>query len=113
MKKIVLMVAMVLSLFANGLQRDAIRKVVIDQNTHLMWQDDASVEQVEKSWEGAKRFCANLSFAGFNDWRLPSRIELLSIADKSRYRPAIKKGFNPSLPSKLKTHLISVIYKLI
>lgn len=75
------------------LVRDSAKEVVIDPKTKLMWQDDASVTTVIKTWQGAIDYCEALRFAGYDDWRLPKRLELLSIADKSKTNPAIKAGF--------------------
>jgi len=76
-----------------SLQRDNAKEVVIDPKTQLMWQDDASVKSVNKNWQGAIDYCAALRFAGYDDWRLPKRLELLSITDKSKEKPAIKAKF--------------------
>jgi len=76
-----------------SLQRDNAKEVVIDPKTQLMWQDDASVKSVKKNWQGAIDYCAALRFAGYDDWRLPKRLELLSITDKSKVEPAIKAKF--------------------
>lgn len=73
--------------------RDDAKEVVIDPKTQLMWQDDASVKSVNKNWQGARDYCAALRFAGYDDWRLPKRLELLSITDKSKEKPAIKAKF--------------------
>lgn len=70
-----------------------INGIAIDGKTKLMWQDDVSVKSTSKNWQDAIRYCNNLEFAGYSDWRLPSRMELLNIADKSKYNPAIKSGF--------------------
>lgn len=75
------------------LQRDNAKEVVIDPKTQLMWQDDVSVKTVKKTWQGAIDYCAALRFAGYDDWRLPKRLELLSITDKSKEEPAIKAKF--------------------
>ena len=75
------------------LERDNAKEVVIDSNTKLMWQDNASVKTTEKDWKGALKYCKNLKFAGFSGWRLPSIDELLSITDDTKYNPAIKNGF--------------------
>jgi hypothetical protein len=76
-----------------SLQRDNAKEVVIDPKTKLMWQDDVSVKTVRKTWQGAIDYCAALRFAGYDDWRLPKRLELLSITDKSKAKPAIKAKF--------------------
>lgn len=78
---------------SSTLQRDNAKEVVIDLKTQLMWQDDASVKSVKKNWQGAIDYCAALRFAGYDDWRLPKRLELLSITDKSKVKPAIKAKF--------------------
>ena len=75
------------------LERDDAKEVVIDPNTKLMWQDNASVKTTTKDWSGAIEYCKNLKFAGFSGWRLPSIDELLSITDDTKYNPAIKDGF--------------------
>jgi hypothetical protein len=53
--------------------------VVLDNVTHLMWQKDVSASTY--NWADAKSHCAALELAGFKDWRLPSRIELVSLID--------------------------------
>ena len=73
--------------------RDNSKEVVIDTKRKLMWQDDESVKNVKKDWQGAIEYCKNLNFAGFDDWRLPSRMELLGITDKTKSDPAIQDGF--------------------
>ena len=57
----------------------------------LMWQDGADI--FEGDWDEAKRYCENLNFAGYLDWRLPTSLELLSITDDSRFDPAINRAF--------------------
>ena len=57
----------------------------------LMWQDGTDI--FEGDWDEAKRYCENLNFAGYSDWRLPTRLELLSITDDNRYNPAINSTF--------------------
>lgn len=57
----------------------------------LIWQD--SNEDIKKEWKEAKEYCKNLNYAGYTDWRLPTKTELLSIVDYTRYEPAINKAF--------------------
>lgn len=47
-----------------------------DVNSHLMWQPDPDIKA---PWSGVMRYCKILSFAGYNDWRLPERDELTDI----------------------------------
>ena len=50
--------------------------VVIDLTTGLMWQ----TEYVRgKTWQQALKHCEDLTYAGFNDWRLPNKNELASL----------------------------------
>ncbi|MBK9001179.1 MAG: DUF1566 domain-containing protein [Myxococcales bacterium] len=58
---------------------------VLDHSTCLMWQRNA--DQTERNWAGAAQFCDGLVLDGLNDWRLPTRAELLSIADFSAGTP--------------------------
>jgi Protein of unknown function (DUF1566). len=57
----------------------------------LMWQDEK--QNFQGTWEQAQEYCKLVNLAGHKDWRLPTRMELLSIADKSRYDPALNTAF--------------------
>ncbi len=62
-----------------------------------MWQDDESAKTLTKTWKEAIEYCESLNFAGYSDWRLPNKNELLSIVDRSKYSSAINgvfKNFN-------------------
>ncbi|WP_103638117.1 DUF1566 domain-containing protein [Campylobacter concisus] len=74
-----------------GFSRDDRRKVVKDDIYKLMWQDGEDIYQ--GTYDEAIKYCENLTFAGFEDWRLPTLNELLSITDDSGYNPAINKAF--------------------
>ena len=60
---------------------------VTDNATGLMWlKDPASVFTGGAcNWATAISSCESLSFAGYDDWRLPNIRELLSIVDYGRY----------------------------
>ena len=74
-----------------AMYRDDSKSVVIDSVYKLIWEDGAEI--FEGNWDKAKRYCENLNFAGYSDWRLPTRLELLSITDDSRHNPAINSAF--------------------
>jgi len=65
---------------------------VIDQGTSLEWQKTDS--KMPDTWKNALSYCENLSLDSKNDWRLPNIRELKSLADYSRYYPAI----DPTIP---------------
>lgn len=64
--------------------------VVLDRVTGLMWQRDASAPG---AFADAEAGCAALELAGFCDWRLPTRIELVSLVDFTRSTPALDAVF--------------------
>lgn len=62
---------------------------VRDEVTGLVWQRDLADERF--TWQAARDYCAALNLAGWDDWRLPSRIELVSILELSRTNPSIDR----------------------
>ena len=71
---------------------------VSDTAAGLMWQQE-SVPNL--NWKEALAYCEGLELAGFADWRLPDRNELLSLADYTRSNPAIQTAFFPDTSSLL------------
>jgi hypothetical protein len=69
--------------------------LVVDDVTGLTWQRD--VEPNAFLWQDAKEHCAGLALAGFEDWRLPALIELVSIVDFTRTTPAIDVAAFPGM----------------
>jgi hypothetical protein len=66
--------------------------VVTDLRTGLVWEQSEYNESV--SWVDAHYRCNTLTFGGYSDWRLPSRIELESIVDYGRFSPSINPLFS-------------------
>jgi len=71
--------------------------VVVDRVTGLMWQRRLPDQFL--SWDKAQRACKDLRLAGHDDWRLPSRIELVSLLDTTRTQPSIDIDVFPLTPS--------------
>lgn len=60
------------------------KKVVIDHATKLMWQRSGSPDKM--TYEEAKKYPDQLNreqFAGFNDWRLPTLEEAMSLLESA------------------------------
>ena len=70
---------------------------VTDNITGLMWQQ--AVPTGTYTWADAVAYCPTLTLAGYNDWRLPSPIELVSIVDFGQSNPSINGTYFPSTPS--------------
>lgn len=59
---------------------------VSDMKNNLMWPTDPIKTGIKYYiWEDAKKACENLNYAGYDDWRLPSLIELRSLLDPASY----------------------------
>jgi hypothetical protein len=76
--------------------------IAVDKVTGLTWQRDLSV--ISSAQDGmatailaqAAAYCTGLGLAGFHDWRLPSRIELVSIMDFTKFPAENTTVFVPS-----------------
>jgi hypothetical protein len=71
---------------------------VTDNVTGLMWQQ--TVPTGTYTWAQALAYCPTLTLANHGDWRLPSRIELVSIVDMGvTSGPMINNTHFPSTPT--------------
>lgn len=71
-------------------------EVVVDEVTHLTWQRaprEGSLSRLE-----AERYCDQLVLAERSDWRLPTRLELVSLVDFT-VRPSIDAAAFPNTPA--------------
>ncbi len=66
--------------------------VIIDNVTHLMWENGTTARAIKSNYN-AQLTCDELATAGFGDWRLPSRIELVSLLDFTKFHPTIDSVF--------------------
>jgi cysteine-rich repeat protein len=79
--------------------------IVTDLVTGLRWQQ--VVENIGRTWPDADAYCRNLVIGPYTDWRLPTRIELLSIVDYSKAFPALNPVFQlPANASQLWTSTV-------
>jgi hypothetical protein len=69
---------------------------VFDRVTGLMWQREVGAKNM--SLDDATETCARLDLGGYHDWRVPSRIELVSILDMGETKPSIDRGAFPGTP---------------
>lgn len=71
--------------------------VVLDKVTGLMWQRTLGADSY--TWSEAQAYCSALGLNGLGGWRLPSRIELISIFDFSKAPARIDATAFPNTPA--------------
>jgi hypothetical protein len=71
--------------------------VVVDHVTGRTWQ--RVVPGGTYTWQDAQAYCSSLNLPGYpSGWRLPTRIELVSIVDYAKIAPAIDAEVFPDTP---------------
>lgn len=66
---------------------------ISDLVTGLIWQQ---IDAGELRWDQAKNYALGLDLANHKDWRLPNSMELFSILDHGRQRPAMDTRYFPN-----------------
>ena len=66
-------------------------QVVFDLSTNLLWQK-GSVSGIT-TLKDALSYCESLDYAGYTDWRLPNRNELMSLVDYSKAGTGMVSSF--------------------
>jgi len=82
---------------------------VIDPDTGLEWQAAGSSDQMD--WEEAHDYCDSLNkdrFAGYSDWRIPTRVELYTLVVDAELNPCIKPL--PGIKCKSDNYWSSITY---
>ncbi len=81
-----------------ALDRADSESVVLDVVTGLAWQRNVPSESF--SVDEAERYCDDLTLGQNDDFRLPTRIELVSLLDLGRSEPAIDPEAFPATPGE-------------
>ena len=69
-------------------------KIVVDNSTGLWWPVEESSDSLD--YDAAVAYCRDFRLGGFDDWRMPGRLEVEGILDLDRHEPC--------LPPVFKTH---------
>ncbi len=99
MKKIVMILFFISSLLLADFKKNSNQKIVIDNNTKLIWQDNLDAKTIKKTWDEAKNYCEDLTLADSSKWRLPTIDELKTILDLSKKKLVINDNFSNTASS--------------
>ncbi len=72
--------------------------VVVDKLTGLMWERSGTGLTTFLTQAKAISYCSDLRTGGYSNWRIPTRIELISIVDFMAKLPAIDTAAFPNTP---------------
>ncbi len=86
--------------YTNGQDRyyiDNVNGTATDTMLHMIWQNDYSDNKgyasngtiPDLNQTRAAAYCNSIDLAGFTDWRLPTRLELMSLVDYSKSPPKL------------------------
>ncbi len=74
--------------------------IVIDHDTNLTWEVKTDTNKNDYSWTNTSTHInalnAGTGYAGFTDWRVPTREELRSIVDYNKTNPSIDTTYFPN-----------------
>ena len=79
----------ILSLFTSALMAQTHTAQVVGSN--LMWENSIHSKDIKLNHNEALNYCKNIKTGTFQDWRLPTLNELLSLVNYNKVEPAIKK----------------------
>ncbi len=63
---------------------------VIDAKHRLQWQDTLETEEFFDIWKNARSHCEGLHLDGYDDWRLPTKEELVGLARSKELKASFK-----------------------
>lgn len=66
-------------------------KIVRDNNTRLEWMKRP--DSGSWRWNDSKSHCNDLSYGGYDDWRLPTPKEFLTIVDNDKKNPSLDMNY--------------------
>ena len=98
MMKYLFVLLVFFSLLDARIYRDSGKEVVIDDVEKLMWLDNISVIKTLKNHEDATKYCNDLTYAGYNNWRLAKISEFELIVDKTNTKTYINRAFKFNVP---------------
>ena len=79
----------ILSILTSSLMAQTHTAQVVGSN--LMWENSIHSKDIKVNYNEAMMYCKNIKTGTFQDWRVPTLLELLSLVDYTKAEPAIKK----------------------
>lgn len=72
------------------------KSIVKDENTQLMWASRTLL--ISTTLPKAQEYCANLRTGDYDDWRVPTIKELVTVADYNAFEPTFSRKYFPGVP---------------